>query len=119
MLMLVNMGEPGRVGSEAAVLQGVSAEAQAGSTAGRQALVGSAWWGPLPLLAHLALSAVVRNPAPFDVPLAAWLSALCVVAGCLWLLGTPHVVAGCTWKGLRPSVLPLVLIAVLPETLRL
>ena len=49
---------PGTVSSDAAVFDGIAAEVLAGTTPGRQAMVGSALWGPLPILLDTAAHAV-------------------------------------------------------------
>lgn len=119
MIALLARSVPGLSGSEAAILQGISAESLAGSTPGRQALVGSAWWGPLPLVLHLAATFLATSPAPFGTPLAVWLSGLWVVAGCLFVLRSRLVADGVEWPGRRPPVHPLVLAILLPGALRL
>ncbi len=115
--------QPALTHSDAALFEGVAVEAMAGTTAGRQALVGSAWWAPLPLTLHLGLTALagpLTGPEPAGIPLAVWLSALCVIGGCLWTLRATDVSSGYSWRNhRRPSVLPLAVIAVLPAALRL
>jgi hypothetical protein len=105
---------PQVVAADAGVLEGVSSEAFAGTTPGRQALVGSAWWGPLPMVLHLAITTVANPLLAADgllggVPLAVWLAALLVIATCLGLLRAAS----------RDPVLPLAIVAVLPAALNL
>ncbi len=122
-LLIVRMAsqQPALAHAEAAIFEGAAAEAIAGTTPGRQALVGSAWWAPLPLMLHVAASAMLRPlvPAHPAVPLAVWISALCVIGGCLWTLRSADITSGHAWRGRRPAVLPLAVIAVLPAALRL
>lgn len=115
---------PQVVGGDASILEGVSQEALAGTTPGRQALVGSAWWGPLPLALHLAATTVfgpLRSPGGLlaGVPLAVWLSGLFVIVACLWAVRHRSLSEGLQWNGRRPPVFPLALAAVLPAALSL
>jgi len=61
------------------VLQGICRELLAGSTEGRQALVGSCWFGPLPILASTFF-------AWFDAQSGAGLLVLAMTAWCGWSL---------------------------------
>ena len=81
---------PGLVGHEARVIEGACREALAGTAAGRQALVSSCWWAPLPLLAALA-PALVAQGAPWPVG--------AVLASALATAGVGVVV----WRGIRTS----------------
>jgi len=100
---------------DAAILDGVVREIFAGSTPGRQALVGSIWQGPLPMLLHLSGATILlpfKTLAPAGVPLAVWLSALMVIAGSLLVL-----LRSATQT--RLPTLPLALLPVLPAGLAL
>lgn len=116
---------PELVSDETRILQGISAEALSGTTPGRQALVGSVWWGPLPMVLHLSttyLLGLLPTAALWlpPVPLAMVLSALLVGFGCFSLLRSHFVTDGLGQKGAaRPAVMLLALAGFLPSTLLL
>lgn len=64
------------------ILRAVRAEVANGTTCGRQALVGSPWWGPLPMLVAALLPA---RFAPFAAVLPPALCALSLLSGLAWL----------------------------------
>lgn len=98
LLLLVTVGllglgtiAPGLVGREAGTVESVCRQALAGTTAGRQALVSSCWWAPLPFLAVLLPALLLRTG---NQPWAAMLtSALVAGLTAVWL-----------WRTIRPRV---------------
>lgn len=124
---------PQLVDADAAILEGVAREALAGTTPGRQALVGSAWWGPLPMVLHLSATTVATPFLSSDgllagVPVALWLSALLVIAACLGLLRASTLALRSNApvdrdrtpaNAAHSPALPLALVAVLPAGLTL
>ncbi len=68
---------------EVVVYEGVCRELCANTTAGRQAVVSSLWWSPLPFLLRWPFAAVLGGEAQ---PFASLIVSACFGAGCLFLL---------------------------------
>ncbi|MGQ9662591.1 MAG: hypothetical protein ACUVWX_09690 [Kiritimatiellia bacterium] len=61
LFVAVGLRRKGFVSSEAVVVEGICAQLLRNTTAGRQALIGSIWWPPLPVLLRLPLVPLFRD----------------------------------------------------------
>lgn len=110
-LFAVGLYRAGPVSREAAVYEAICRQLLDNTTEGRQALVGSVWWPPLPVLLRLPLAAVVKTGTS---PISSLLVSAVFGAAALFLL--ERILR--EWKVGRPRFLLVTALAVYPFFLK-